>query len=244
MMYRVMEIYNAAQGEGLFIGQFSTFVRLFGCNLRCSWCDTAYSINRKEWEAAGFVGEPYQLMTAEELVDSIELRNVVLTGGEPTIQPGIVELLDLLVERGKKVTVETNATRVPAEMREKEGWRAVNYVFWSLSPKLTSAHTGSFDRETVEWFLVKCPQMQLKFVIAHRDDIEMMRANLRALKREVSVPIVIQPEGSIIDKGCDKYMMALQTLQGFASMLHKECGWDVRALPQLHTILYGQTRFV
>ena len=99
---RLVEIFNSLQGEGPFMGRRSTFVRLHGCNVGCLWCDTQYA--RRGW-----------LETTPESVadacDRFRCKNVVITGGEPSIQPAeLRELTQSLSRRGYHITIETNGT--------------------------------------------------------------------------------------------------------------------------------------
>lgn len=102
---RVHELFESVQGEGIWQGVPSYFIRVAGCNLRCTWCDTARA--RRVRGA--------REMTVAELVRCARLavpRHVVITGGEPALYPGeLAELCRALRRGGKIVTVETNATK-------------------------------------------------------------------------------------------------------------------------------------
>jgi 7-carboxy-7-deazaguanine synthase len=103
---KVTEIFESIQGEGPYIGHRAIFVRLFGCNLDCPWCDTKYS--RVE-------GGIYYEQTVQQITDIVcrspSIRHVVVTGGEPTVQMSeLLELTMRLREVGKFVTLETNGT--------------------------------------------------------------------------------------------------------------------------------------
>jgi 7-carboxy-7-deazaguanine synthase len=96
---RVNEIFKSIQGESTYAGIPCTFVRLTGCNLRCSYCDTTYAY------------EEGIEMTANEIIMKIEgygCKNVCITGGEPLIQKNIVKLITLLKKNKYKIFVETN----------------------------------------------------------------------------------------------------------------------------------------
>lgn len=96
---RVNEIFYSLQGEGYFTGTAAAFVRLSGCNLRCSFCDTDHESGRE--------------MSAQEIVDAIlpyPTRHVVITGGEPGLQLSD-QMVSLLHAHGYFIQIETNGTR-------------------------------------------------------------------------------------------------------------------------------------
>ena len=95
----VNEIFYSLQGEGYHTGTPAVFVRLSGCNLKCDFCDTDHSRS--------------VMMTVGDIVDEVSkypAKTVILTGGEPSLQP-IGELVDMLHEAGRRVHIETNGTR-------------------------------------------------------------------------------------------------------------------------------------
>lgn len=99
----VNEIFESIDGEGLRTGSLAIFIRLAGCNLRCSYCDTSYALEMAQ-------GEP---LTASEILGRISIyrtRHITLTGGEPLLQPCISELIDSLTENGYIVNIETNGS--------------------------------------------------------------------------------------------------------------------------------------
>jgi 7-carboxy-7-deazaguanine synthase len=96
---RITEIFHSIQGESTWAGVPCTFVRLTGCPLRCTWCDTAYAF------------EGGTRMTFEEIVDAVRAHpaNVVeITGGEPLAHAGSVDLAGRLLAEGYTVLVETS----------------------------------------------------------------------------------------------------------------------------------------
>ena len=95
--YRLVEIFESLQGEGRNTGRPCVFVRFAGCNLNCAWCDTDV---RKRFA-----------LSLEELVGEVKgfrAKSVILTGGEPTVQPGLPELVARLKAEGYWIGVETN----------------------------------------------------------------------------------------------------------------------------------------
>lgn len=103
---KVVEIFRSIDGEGIRAGLPATFIRLYGCNLGCLYCDTRY----------GCEGDNYSEMSIEQIMEqvrSLKVPSVTVTGGEPMIHKGIKKLLSALVEEGYDVNVETNGTMFP-----------------------------------------------------------------------------------------------------------------------------------
>lgn len=100
---RVVEIFSSIEGEGKRAGYPCVFVRFAGCNLRCSYCDTAYAQKPE-------MGEEMSIEDIVDKVDSFGYSRVTLTGGEPLLQEDIYNLIDKLVDLRKEVNVETNGS--------------------------------------------------------------------------------------------------------------------------------------
>lgn len=100
-MLKINEIFKSIQGESTYAGLPCTFIRLAGCNLRCTYCDTNYAYyNGKE-------------LTDEAIISKIEeygVRCVEFTGGEPLLQEETPNLLKTLLDKGYDVLVETNGS--------------------------------------------------------------------------------------------------------------------------------------
>jgi 7-carboxy-7-deazaguanine synthase len=169
---QITEIYKSLQGESTYAGLPCVFVRLTGCNLRCSWCDTEYS----------FYGG--KRMTPEQVFEEVENLSpngglVEFTGGEPLLQEReLVPLMRRLVESGYKVLLETSGERplehVPAG------------VIKIVDVKCAGSGEGdTFHMENLE--ALKAHD-EVKFVISDRSDYEFARefARLHALDRIVN----------------------------------------------------------
>jgi 7-carboxy-7-deazaguanine synthase len=96
---RTTEIFASVQGESTRVGLPTVFVRLTGCPLRCSWCDTAYAFHG---------GETRALAAILDEVAAHGLRHVCVTGGEPLAQKGCLALLAALCDAGHSVSLETS----------------------------------------------------------------------------------------------------------------------------------------
>jgi len=102
-LINIYEIFSSIQGESTFSGLPFTFIRVAGCNLKCSWCDTVVSQDAKS-------GQMMDIQTILEQVRSFGNEYVCITGGEPLLQPGIILLAEKLRQTSHTITIETNGT--------------------------------------------------------------------------------------------------------------------------------------
>jgi 7-cyano-7-deazaguanosine (preQ0) biosynthesis protein QueE len=225
--YRVCEIFKSIQGEGRVIGTPSLFVRMYGCNLTCVWCDTKYSW---EGQATAKEGIQYTKMASKEILVSLsefgDINLVTITGGEPLLQP-LEEFVRALVRKGHDVLIETNGTITPS----KELRRLVS--IWSVSPKTSNA--GFFVKYgRLEW-LSDVMDYYLKFVVANpRKDIEEILAFLDERGIDDS-KVILQPDGMRED-----YVDALRSLMNY--VIDEKI--PLRVLPQMHRLAWGHKRGV
>ncbi|MEA2038486.1 MAG: radical SAM protein [Thermodesulfobacteriota bacterium] len=106
---RVNEIFYSIQGESSYAGRACVFVRLTGCNLRCSYCDTTYAYDE---------GDDLEIDEIIDRVGSYKCRLVEVTGGEPLIQAETPSLIHDLVKQGYKVLLETNGSQDISKVHE------------------------------------------------------------------------------------------------------------------------------
>src|SRR5213593_4157025 len=112
----INEIYLSIQGESTFAGLPCVFVRLTACNLRCSYCDTAYAFSEGKKMSLGEIrgriaelAKPFEIRNPKsEIRNHVRLPLVELTGGEPLLQPGAIPLTKALCDDGFTVLVETS----------------------------------------------------------------------------------------------------------------------------------------
>lgn len=152
---KVCEIFKSIEGEGLRTGLAAVFVRLHGCNLRCSYCDSMYAVE----------GNDYRQMSCGEILDAVRafgVKAVTLTGGEPLLHAGVEELLRSLSENGYKVNVETNGT-VPCK------WRYPG-LFYTMDWKCESS--GMSGKMRLENIATLGADDVLKFVVGTVEDLE------------------------------------------------------------------------
>ncbi|AKD38518.1 NrdG protein [Pasteurella multocida subsp. multocida OH4807] len=104
--YDIVEIFESLQGEGFNTGMPSIFVRFGKCNLACPWCDTHYN-QYTTWS----------LSQIRQKVRSFSAKNIIITGGEPTIVPKIEHLLEALKAEGYFLAIETNGLKtIPSQI--------------------------------------------------------------------------------------------------------------------------------
>lgn len=100
---RVNEIFKSIDGEGLRTGELTTFIRLAGCNLRCTYCDTCYALKNSN-------GTEMSVDEIVKMAKKYDYRNITLTGGEPLIHKDVDSLIFKLCENGFYVNIETNGS--------------------------------------------------------------------------------------------------------------------------------------
>ena len=163
----LIEIYKSVQGESSFAGRPCIFVRLAGCNLRCSWCDSEYTFKG---------GIPF---TEEQIVAELEelapVRLVEFTGGEPMLQAReLIPLMRRLLAAGYELLLETSGERPLEDVPV-----AVHKIVDVKCP--ASGEGGAFWMENLEALTARD---EVKFVIENRDDYEFARTFVREHKLE------------------------------------------------------------
>jgi len=149
----ICEIFYSLQGESTRAGLACVFVRLSGCNLSCSWCDTTYAASQSV------------SMTIDQIVDQVaafECPMVEITGGEPLIQPRTPALISALLENGFQVLLETNGS---------QGIGAVDPACTRIMDVKCplSGEAGSFLADNFNHMTARD---EVKFVVGSRQDYE------------------------------------------------------------------------
>lgn len=177
--YPVSEIFKSIQGEGIFAGTPCTFIRLWGCPVKCSWCDTDYT-----WRSN--VIDCVKWMTIDEImaeVTDVPVRHVVITGGEPTIY-NLDELLHALHQFGYITQLETSGLK----------WLGTEVPYYiTISPK------ENLGFEVNESLLKNA--IEIKFVVDDRlqDFTVEQFIDIRSrvyIPGTGKCPIVLMPEGA------------------------------------------------
>ncbi len=156
----VHEIYRSIQGESTFAGLPCAFVRLTGCNLRCTWCDTPQAF---------YGGTRLRRGEVRDRALGLGTPLVELTGGEPLLQPGAIPLMTELCDAGRTVLVETS------------GEADVSRVDPRVHKIMDLKAPGSGEHLRNRWRNLDhlTARDEIKFVLASRADYEWMRATVR-----------------------------------------------------------------
>lgn len=226
---KISEIFYSIQGEGMLTGVPSVFVRTSGCNLRCVWCDTPYT----SWAPDGADMAVKEIL---EAVRSHPAKHAVVTGGEPMIAPGIIELTQGLKNLGLHVTIETAGTV----------FQRVACDLMSISPKLENS--TPVEREGGKWAaqhdrlryqpevlkqLMSEYEYQLKFVVASPEDMAEIARMIEDIHADRS-RVVLMAEGTTSD-----------VIRERAPWLTEICKREgFRYSPRLHIDLWGNRRGV
>ena len=215
---RINEIFHSIQGEGTRTGVPCVFVRLTGCHLRCTYCDTEYAFTEGEW------------MTVDEVLQRIRSFNcqtVEVTGGEPLLQPAALRLLARLCDEYATVLLETSGTVSIAEVDP----RVIRIV------DLKCPSSGEGERNELANVPLLTERDEVKFVIGTREDYEWARKILSDHALAARCPVVYQPVTPHPDAANLKLAKGGLSPRQLAEWLLED-GLNVRLGLQLHKIIW------
>jgi len=181
MNFKVVEKFVSINGESRLCGQLAIFIRFAGCNLSCSYCDTNWA-NKKD--------VPYELMSADEIyqyIKSTEVRNITLTGGEPLLQEGIIDLLEILSQdKDLHVEIETNGSVLLNKFMSIE-----NPPSFTMDYKLPSSNME--NKMSLDNFKYLTKKDTVKFVSGSIEDLEKAKLIIDTHDLVDQVSIYISP---------------------------------------------------
>lgn len=209
IMLRVTEIFLSVQGESTHAGRPCAFVRLTGCPMRCSWCDSEYTFTG---------GERMELDDVLARVRAYGCRLVEVTGGEPLAQAAAYELITRLCDEGYEVLIETGGYVSTEGVDERA--KIILDVKCPASGESGRNHWRNLER-------LRADRDEIKFVVADRNDWEYAREVIERYELERRArAVLISPVWGQID---------LQDLAGWVS----SSGLDVRMQLQMHKQIWG-----
>ena len=171
-MLKINEIYASIQGESSHTGLPCIFIRLTGCNLRCTWCDTAYAF---------YEGNDLTIEETLQKVETFGLGLVEITGGEPLLQEDVYPLMEALLKKGYRVMLETGGALPIDKVPEK--------VIKILDVKCPGS--GEEKKNHLENLKLLSPHDEVKFVLLDRTDYEWSRDLLQ--KHDLPTQVLFSP---------------------------------------------------
>ncbi len=200
---RITEIFHSVQGESTYSGLPCVFVRLTGCPLRCTWCDTEYAF---------FGGTDRSIDDTLATVRSYGCQLVEVTGGEPLAQPDTATLLRRLCEEGFTVLLETSGAMDTTIVHP-----AVHIILDVKCPR--SGMTERMHWPNVERLR---PQDEVKFVIQDRGDYEWAKTILDRFRLTDRCPVLISPVfGALNPQQLAEWLLADRLPVRLQLQLHK-----------------------
>ncbi|MDT8281985.1 MAG: 7-carboxy-7-deazaguanine synthase QueE [Gammaproteobacteria bacterium] len=177
---KITEIFYSLQGEARNVGLPTVFVRLTGCPLRCSYCDTAYAFSGGEW---------MDIRAIVQQVKKFKTRHVTVTGGEPLAQKNCVELLRQLCDLGYDVSLETSGAIAIDAVDER--------VVKILDVKTPAS--GEVSKNRLENFSQLKAEDQIKFVICDANDYYWSKLFVEQHQLENKCEILFSPGNAELD---------------------------------------------
>ncbi|KAA0546686.1 7-carboxy-7-deazaguanine synthase QueE [Bacillus sp. BGMRC 2118] len=236
----VLEIFGPTiQGEGSVIGVKTMFVRTAGCDYSCSWCDSAFT-----WD--GSAKDDIIQMTAEEIWDKLQdiggdkFSHVTISGGNPALLKNLGNLVSILRENGIRIGVETQGSKW-------QDWLSLIQDI-TISPKPPSSGMIT-NYETLDEIVSKLvgqshSTVSLKVVVFNDEDFDYA-VNMH--KRYPDVPFYLQVGNDNVS-GTETKSIVETLLLKYEWLINKTIDSsdmnDIRVLPQLHTLVWGNKRGV
>ena len=200
---KVSEIFHSIQGESTFVGLPTVFIRLTGCPLRCSWCDTEYAFSGGRW------------MQIEDILEHVKTYGtpyICVTGGEPLAQKRCLKLLDQLVDNGYNVSLETSGALSIANVNNK-----VTTVMDLKAPGSNEEQKNMY--ENINYLDAKD---QIKFVIKDRTDYHWTQEIIKRYNLIDKCEVLLSPvEGEINPADLCQWILDDKMLVRFQLQLHK-----------------------
>ncbi len=202
---KINEIFYSLQGEGTDVGLPTIFIRFTGCNLRCKYCDTEYAF---------YEGRDMEIEEIFREIKKWNCNRICITGGEPLLQTGVYELIDLLIKKNYEISIETNGSIDITKLTKKN-------VKIKMDFKLPSSQMN--EKMIAENINLLQPKDELKFIIWNRSDYEYAKKIINEYKPLCQ--IIMQPVWN------SKIKLADWILEDMI---------DVRYSIQIHKILWGE----
>jgi 7-carboxy-7-deazaguanine synthase len=200
---KITETFVSIQGEADAVGWPTFFIRLTGCPLRCTYCDTEYAFHGGQWR---------EVLALVEAARESGVRHVCVTGGEPLAQRACLELLTALCDAGYEVSLETSGALDVAGVDPR-----VSRVVDVKTPA-----SGESERNRLENLPLLGPRDQVKFVLCSRADYDWAREFLREHGATIHAPVLLSPSwGQLEPRELAEWMLEDRVPARLQLQLHK-----------------------
>lgn len=221
MKGKISEIFESIQGEGIYFGEFQIFVRFYGCNLNCKFCDTKL-YHYKEYK-------PEELLAALKAFKG-KYHSISFTGGEPLLQKDFLkEIMPHTHKYGFKNYLDTNGT-LPHAL--KEVINAVDIVAMDMKLPSSTGLCGFWDAHRSFLSLASHKENFIKIVVSNSATEEDLRKALQLINEvNKKTTLVLQPDSS------EGYARVRKKIEKFRQICKQE-GVNVRMIPQMHKLMH------
>ena len=215
---KISEIFKSIQGEGTNAGKPSIFLRTAECNLKCTWCDTKYTWDWKNFDYSKEVKE-ISIKEIREIIERFHLRHLVITGGEPLMQQDDLAELLVFLKPEFYVEIETNGTILPNN--------ALSALVdqWNVSPKTKNSGNPLVMCEDNECyaFFSKQKNCYFKYVVENKDDLmeihHLMKKHRLEKNRVLLMTQAITKE-EMLEREAGVFLMSKEHDLGFSPRMH------------------------
>ncbi len=207
---KISEIFYSLQGESTYVGLPTVFVRLTGCPLRCTWCDTEYAFSGGQW---------IEIDAIIERIKSYGTPYVCVTGGEPLSQKRCINLLDKLADNGFNVSLETSGALSLANVNDKV----------TIIMDLKAPGSGEESKNLYENINYIDSKDQIKFVIKDRKDYHWTQTIIKRYNLIDKCEVLLSPvAGEINPADLAQWILDDKMMVRFQLQLHKILWHDAK----------------
>jgi 7-carboxy-7-deazaguanine synthase len=171
---KICEIFKSIQGEGIFSGLPTIFIRMTGCNLRCSWCDTKYAYHS---------GKEITIKKILKKLENMKNKRVCITGGEPLLQPLIYELMKILINKRYEISIETNGSIDISKIPKKV----------SIALDIKCPSSGEWQKMNFKNLDILEKKDQCKFIIKNKEDYDYAKKIVNRYKLIEKTNVIFSP---------------------------------------------------
>jgi len=214
---KITQFFQSIQGEGKYVGRRQTFIRFFGCNLQCEYCDTRLTRFRN-----------YSVEEVKRKVVESKVKSLSLTGGEPLMQVDFLkEFLPKICKEGFEIYLETNAT---LSRNLKEIIEFMDIISFDIKLKSSTQQPSQWRQQEEFFSLAKSKEVFFKTVITPNTEMRDIEIMAQFMEDKLDYTLYLQPDSRRLTPSLIKLVMYFQEY-----LLDKRI--DVRVLPQVHKFL-------